>query len=227
MNQASRAGIDHLVVAAPSLAEGVAWCEATLGLTPGPGGAHALFGTHNRLLKIASKSFPDAYLEIIAIDPEAPPPARARWFGLDDPALQASLRERGPRLVHVVARSTMLDMHRWGLINVGLQPGDPVSAHRDTPEGRLAWQILVRDDGRLLCGGALPTLIQWQGRHPTAAMAASGLALQSLTLHGVPERARDVLRLRGVQVMADAGDGAPSLSATLATPRGEVTLESA
>ncbi len=221
--------VDHLVVAAASLAQGAAWCEATLGVAPGPGGRHALMGTHNRLAKIASAAFPDAYLEIIAIDPEAPPPARVRWFGLDDPALQASLIERGPRLVHVVARSTMLDMHRWGLINVGLQPGEPVSAHRDTPAGRLAWQILVRDDGRLLCGGALPTLIQWSGRHPVAAMPDSGLALKALTLRGVPERARDVLRLRGVQVLADAGDGAgaPALSATLATPRGEVTLESA
>ncbi|MBX3599045.1 MAG: VOC family protein [Rubrivivax sp.] len=216
--------VDHLVVAAATLAQGVAWCEATLGVVPGPGGRHALFGTHNRLAKMASEAYPDAYLEIIAVDPDAPPPGRVRWFGLDDPALQAKLQQHGPRLVHVVARSTMLDMHRWGLINVGLQPGDPVSAHRETPEGRLAWQILVRADGRLLCGGALPTLIQWQGRHPTAAMAASGLALQALTLRGVPERARDVLRLRGVQVLAD---GTPALSATLATPRGEIVLESA
>ncbi|MEY4341937.1 MAG: hypothetical protein RL541_1441, partial [Pseudomonadota bacterium] len=41
--------IDHLVVAASSLAQGVAWCEDQLGITPGPGGEHALFGTHNRL----------------------------------------------------------------------------------------------------------------------------------------------------------------------------------
>jgi hypothetical protein len=138
--------------------------------------------------------------------------------------LQASLREQGPRLVHVVARSTMLDMHRWGLINVGLQPGEPVSAFRETPQGRLVWQMLVRDDGSLLCGGALPTLIQWDSGHPAAAMPASGLALTALTLRGVPERARDVLRLRGVQVLPDGG---PALSATFTTPRGEITLESA
>ena len=39
------AQIDHLVVAARTLVEGVAWCEATLGVVPGPGGEHALFGT--------------------------------------------------------------------------------------------------------------------------------------------------------------------------------------
>jgi hypothetical protein len=211
--------VDHLVVAAPSLDAGVAWCEATLGVTPGPGGRHPLMGTHNRLLKIASTAFPDAYLEIIAVHPDAEAPARARWFGLDTLDLSG-----GPRLVHVVARSTMLDMHRWGLMNVGLQPGDPVAAHRDTPQGRLAWQILVRADGALPCGGALPTLIQWQGRHPAEAMPASGVVLQSLALHGVPERARDVLRLRGVVVAAGPG---PALSAVFMTPKGEVLLESA
>ncbi len=215
--------LDHLVVVAATLAQGVAWCEATLGVTPGPGGHHALMGTHNRLLKIATVAFPEAYLEIIAIDPEAPPPGRARWFGMDDALLQAGLQD-GPRLLHLVARSTMLDMHRWGLITLGLKPGDPVAASRDTPAGRLSWQILVREDGALDCGGALPTLIQWQGLHPAANMPESGVTLQSLTLHGVPERARQVLRLRGVQVLATPG---PALTATLLTPRGEVVLRSA
>jgi hypothetical protein len=209
--------VDHLVVAAPTLEAGAAWCEATLGVAPGPGGKHPLMGTHNRLLKIASAAFPDAYLEIIAIDPESPQPARRRWFGLD--ALDLS---GGPRLIHAVARSTMLDMHRWGLINIGLRPGDPVAASRETPQGTLAWQILVRDDGALECGGALPTLIQWQGRHPAQAMPDSGVVLQSLALAGVPERARDVLRLRGVVVGSAPG---PALSAVFATPQGEVLLE--
>ena len=39
--------IDHLVVAARNLDEGVAWCEATLGLTPNAGGEHEKYGTHN------------------------------------------------------------------------------------------------------------------------------------------------------------------------------------
>ena len=215
--------VDHLVVAAATLEQGVAWCEATLGITPGPGGRHALMGTHNRLFRIATDAFPSAYFEIVAIDPDAPPPGRARWFGLDDPALQARLAEQ-PRLVHMVARTAMLDMHRWGLITVGLQPGEPVRAARDTPQGRLEWQIMLRPDGSLLCGGALPTLIQWQGTHPTENMPDSGVTLRALMLRGVPERARTVLRLRGVAHEAPPG---PALRATLATPLGEVTLESA
>ena len=214
--------LDHLVVAAASLDQGVAWCEATLGVTPGPGGKHPLMGTHNRLMKISTSAYPDCFLEIIAIDPAAPPPGRVRWFGLDDTALQHELQV-APRLLHLVARSTMLDMHRWGLITVGLKPGEPVAASRETPDGLLQWEILVREDGQLNCGGALPTLMQWQGPHPAARLAESGLALKSLTLHGVPLRARDVLRLRAVQVLAEPG---PAISATLTTPLGDVTLRS-
>ena len=58
--------IDHLVIAASTLEQGVEWCEAHLGITPGTGGEHALFGTHNRLFKIATPTFPTAYFEIIA-----------------------------------------------------------------------------------------------------------------------------------------------------------------
>ena len=57
--------LDHLVVLAATLDQGVTWCESALGLTPGPGGRHPLFGTHNRLLKIATPVFEDAYLEIV------------------------------------------------------------------------------------------------------------------------------------------------------------------
>jgi hypothetical protein len=216
--------LDHLVVAAASLDQGTAWCEATLGVQPLSGGQHPLMGTHNRLLKVATVAFPDAYLEIIAVDPAAPPPQRARWFGLDDAALQADLAANGPRLIHVVARSTMLDMHRWGLITVGCKPGDPISASRETPAGLLSWQILVREDGALDVGGALPSLIQWQGVHPAMRMPDSGVTLHSLALCGVPARARDVLRLRGVSVQPE---GPPALVATLATPLGAVTLLSA
>jgi hypothetical protein len=218
----SHVEVDHLVVAAASLAQGVAWCEKTLGVTPGPGGEHALMGTHNRLLKITTAAFAQTYLEIVAINPDAPDPGvdrkHKRWFQLDDPAQQARIAQT-PRLVHLVARSTMLDMHRWGLITVGHKPGDPVNLSR----GELRWQMLVRDDGAWDCGGALPTLLQWQGPHPTDSMPDSGVTLKQLTLHGVPERARQVLRLRGVAVLADVG---PALRAVLATPVGEVVLES-
>ena len=75
--QAVKTQIDHLVVVAQTLELGVHWCEATVGITPGPGGEHAQYGTHNRLFKIATPANPLAYLEIIAINPEAKRPASA------------------------------------------------------------------------------------------------------------------------------------------------------
>lgn len=216
------AQIDHLVVVAETLEQGAAWCEATLGVAPGPGGRHALMGTHNRLLSIASAAFGSSYLEIIAIDPSAPPPGRPRWFGMDRPELRAAVRE-SPRLVHAVARTTTIETLRGGWVNFGLDPGRLIAAHRDTAQGRLSWRITVRDDGETECGGALPTLIEWQGAHPCGHMAASPVSLAGLALRGVPAQACDRLRLQGVEF--DASDG-PALRATLNTPLGRRVLES-
>ncbi len=210
--------VDHLVVAAATLEAGARWCEATLGIVPGPGGKHPVMGTHNRLFSIASAAFPRTYFEIIAIDPAAPPPTRARWFGLDTLDL-----DDGPRLVHFVARAAALDARCEALRAAGLETGPAIAASRDTPQGQLAWRIAVRDDGSLLAGGALPTLIEWGPRHPTEAMPDSGVTLQSLALRGLPAAAAGVLQLRGVELIPGAG---PALTATLDTPRGTIRITS-
>ena len=213
--------LDHLVVLAASLDEGAAWCEAKLGLPPGPGGQHPLMCTHNRLLPIASEAFPLAYLEIIAIDPAAAPPGRARWFNMDNTELQAVVKRSGPRLHHAVLRSPNLEMMRWGLVNRGLNPGAMLAAERDTPHGRLSWRIVVRDDGRIESDGALPTLIAWNGPHPSAHMAPSAVQLKTLRARELPAAARDVLRWRGPEFFPAP---APLLEAVFHTPRGDITL---
>jgi len=213
------ARLDHLVVAAKSLDEGVRWCEATLGITPGLGGQHPLMGTHNRLFSLADEAFPQAFFEIIAIDPSAAPPGRARWFGLDGLDL-----EEGPRLLHVVARCDALAALSDRLSAAGQDIGPALAASRETPAGRLEWQISVRDDGRLLAHGALPTLIDWGcTRHPTLSMPASGVALHKLTLRGLAPAVARALGLPGVEMREGPG---PAITATLGTPRGRVTLSS-
>ena len=170
--------IDHLVVAARTLDEGVAWCEATLGVVPGRGGEHALFGTHNRLLRLSCAQAPRAYLEIIAVNPQATPTRPAplkRWFDLDDPALRARLAQHGPQLVHWVASVPDIAAATRQLTALGIQRGPAIAASRPTPSGLLQWRISVRDDGQRLFGGALPTLIQWGDTHPADAMPTSGL----------------------------------------------------
>ncbi len=219
------ARIDHLAVVADSLEQGARWCEDTFGVAPVAGGKHPLMGTHNRLLAISGERFPATYLEIIAIDPDAPAPPRPRWFAMDDAALRAAVREQ-PRLVHAIARTPMIEMLRWGLINCGIDPGVPIAMYRDTPTARLSWRITVRDDGRTACGGALPTLIQRDAsEHPCDRLPAAGVALRELVLRGVPAQALDVLKLPAVQAVAPPDGAAAPLSATFDTPRGRVVLD--
>lgn len=187
--------LDHLVVGAATLDEGVAWCERVLGLPPQPGGRHVLMGTHNRLLNIGSANHPRSYLEIIAIDPDAPPPGRPRWFDLDQPALRERLAQ-GPGLIHWVARVPSLDAALACWRSEGVDAGEATEASR----GGLRWRIALRADGRRLRREALPVLIEWGEAHPT-----------------------DTLPEQGVQLLGfEARDG---LRARLATPRGDIDLE--
>ena len=214
------ARIDHLVIGARSLHEGVAWCERTLGVTPGPGGSHALFGTHNRLLRLASATHPQAYLEIIAIDPDAQPSRQAplrRWFDLDDCTIRRQLAEEGPQLLHWVASVTDIDAACAAWRALGIERGPVVDASRPTPKGLLRWRITVRDDGQRLFGGALPTLIQWGETHPSDTMPPPALPLDALSLrHPQADRLGDALACIGLDGVS-VDPGPPTLHAHLRT----------
>jgi hypothetical protein len=226
MSTVPRAEVDHLVVLATTLAEGVAWCEATLGVTPGPGGQHALMGTHNRLFSIASTRFPAAYFEIIAIDPGATPPARQRWFDMDDATLRERVQRHGPQLAHFVARVPDAVAAVAALRAQGIERGKVLQAERATPQGLLQWQITVRDDGQRLYDGTLPTLIQWGAVHPVHSMPASGITLEQLTVqHPQAEVLADAYRAIGLDTVT-VQPGPAQLQARLQTPRGLVLLAS-
>ncbi len=228
--------IDHLVVVAQSLDQGVAWCEATLGITPGPGGEHKLFGTHNHLFKIATPTHPYAYFEIIAINPGAAyahSVSSKRWFDMDDAALQAAVA-KGPRLVHFVANTPDVQAARSALSALHIERGPALEASRHSRKGLLQWQITVREDGQRLFNGTLPTLIQW-GKpgeadplrlHPRNSLPRSGVSLQSLTVtHPDAATLKAAYAAIGLQGIA-MEEGPANLTATLRTPKGVVTLES-
>lgn len=220
---------DHLVIAATTLEEGVAWCEATLGVTPGPGGEHALFGTHNRLLKLDCDGAPNAYLEIIAINPAATPQRGApcrRWFDLDDHALRSTLTTQGPQLVHWVASVPSLSLALAACRAQGIERGEALNASRPTPNGLLEWQISVREDGQRLFDGCMPTLIQWGETHPAASMPACGLRLSRLRLaHPQTEKLQGVLNAIGLSGIT-VQNGQAAIHAEFDTPRGPVSLQS-
>jgi Glyoxalase-like domain len=240
--------IDHIVVVSQTLEQGVAWCEATLGITPQPGGDHPQFGTHNRIFKIATPNFPLAYFEIIAIKKiavkalntlaiakiEGKNEAKSsRWFDMDDAALQAAVAKE-PRLVHFVANTDDIQAGRTALKAIGIDRGAAVEASRPTRKGRLEWKITVRDDGQRLFNGALPSLIQWGKAnaeeplrlHPRNTLPRSGVSLQSVDVSSpTPEKlqaAYDAIGLAGVTL----SEGDVNLRVTLKTPKGLVTLQS-
>jgi hypothetical protein len=228
--------IDHLVVAAHTLEQGVQWCEATLGITPEAGGEHSQFGTHNKLFKIATPAHPLAYFEIIALNPGAKGPANPnakRWFDLDSPDLRAAVAQE-PRLVHLVAGTDELQAARIALKNIGIDRGPAMPASRHSRKGVLHWQITVREDGYRLFEGCLPTLIQWGKAddaeplrlHPRNSLPRSRVSLDSIAVSHPSaaklQAAYSAIGLDGIPI----AEGAANLSATLKTPKGLVTLNS-
>lgn len=156
--------LDHLAVVAGQLDAGVAEVERLLGVTMAGGGKHPLMGTHNRLLGLG-----DVYLEVIAIDRDAPAPTHPRWFDMD--------RFSGPpRLTNWIAGCDDLGAE------VALRPvgiGHPLALQR----GDYRWQMAVPEDGRLPFDGAFPALIQWDGAaHPARALPDLGLRLARLEI---------------------------------------------
>ena len=162
--------LDHLVVAARTLDEGAAWVRERLGADCVPGGKHAKMGTHNRLLSLG----PESYLEVIAIDPDAPRPARRRWFELDTEAMQARLAHE-PALVHWMERTADLEAE--------LRSYQAKVYIESFTRNGLHWHLALTPDGTFPGGGTLPTLIQWDGAHPCERLPDLGIRLQSLT-HG-------------------------------------------
>jgi hypothetical protein len=234
-NARMRSTVDHLVVLAATLEDGIRWCEALLGVTPQAGGEHPLMGTHNCVINISSFAFPDCYLEIMALNPGVPTQRAAglkRWFDMDDVQLQLQVAQHGPQLVHFVVRCPDVQAAVDEMTALGLDCGTLVDATRQTPEGLLQWRLTVRDDGQRQMGGAVPALIQWgaadeiEPRHPTQSMPYSDLQLQGLqlnhTLSVLVETACESIGLNGMQVQS----GLPGICATLQTPRGLVRLSS-
>jgi hypothetical protein len=199
---------DHIAVSAMTLEEGVAAVEQALGLPLAGGGQHPHMSTHNRLMGVG-----DVFLEVIAIDPNAPKPDWPRWFDLDN-------FTGPPRLTNWVACTTDLTAA------VAAAPqgiGVPVALSR----GNYRWQMAVPADGKLPFDGAYPALIQWDPpHHPTQALPEQHIRLTRLEIaHPEAEALRAAVsgltdgRIHIIQGPAKA------MRATFDTPHGTRTLE--
>ena len=210
--------LDHLVIAASSLETGVSYVEEMLGVRVPEGGKHPLMGTHNCLMQIGG----GAFLELIAIDPDAPVPSRPRWFNLDDVRVQARIAER-PRLHTWVVRTDNIS----DAVNASpVSPGQIEEGRR----GDRVWNITIPADGSMPEDGLFPTLIEWPDfSGPASGMADQGCLLEALKVfHRDPERLTAALTEFGAEQLVEIGqsyeNNPPGLVAVIESPKGKVVL---
>jgi hypothetical protein len=206
---------DHLVVGCATLAQGIDHLTRLTGATAVAGGKHALMGTHNALLKLG----PALYLELLAIDPDAPPPKRPRFFDLEKASMRDALAA-SPQLIGWAARTDDLDD---ALLRATIAPGVATRMTR----GDLAWRLTIPEDGVRPEGGVLPALIEWPpGVHPADRLPESGVALIELAAsHPAPATIREALAAWKLgEAMRVSYAAALRLAAMLRTPRGLVAL---
>ncbi len=209
--------LDHIVVGAETLEQGVDYLEEQLGVTVPAGGEHPLMGTHNRLMKLGN----DVFLEVIAVAPGLRAPERPRWYGLDDPLVRQQLAKQ-PRLLTWVVNTPIAEAQAKTAFCFGRVA--PVS------RGDLSWLFGLPDDGRLLASGMVPYLIQWPaGVHPAERMADLDCRLEKLELyHPNPGWLSAVLEAVGAAKFAEvkplAPNASPYLSAHVTTPTGTKVL---
>lgn len=161
-NHMLQSRIDHIVITAPSLSAGAELVERTLGVTPEPGGKHRWMGTHNLLLRIGEAM----YLEVIALDPDAPPPKGPRWFELD-----GTIARTTAGLTTWVAATNDIE-------SAVLASNLSVGAIESMDRGEFNWLITIPSGGTLPLNGIAPTLIQWLSEpHPADKLHDVGCSL--------------------------------------------------
>lgn len=206
--------IDHLVIGAETLQQGVDYVHAELGVDIPFGGVHPKMGTHNHLMQLGETLF----MEVIAINPDIPPPARPRWFGLDDSHIRRRLAIKPGLLAWVVNTPDIKSLISQSRFCFG--QAELIS------RGELSWLFGLPDDGRLLAGGMLPYLMQWHSlKHPAGSMPDMGCRLEALSLyHSRTEWLSTQLASIGIDnqisIQPIPDDTPPYMVATIKTPLG-------
>jgi len=189
----SDAALDHFTIGAATLDDGVRYLRDKLAIEIPPGSKHDMMSTHNRVLKAGDGHF----LELIAIDPDAPQIAYPRWFALDDAAQRARISARPRPLTWIVRTSDVRAIAARSPVDLG-----PV---KHFVRGERYWDLTVRPDGTLPGGGLIPSFIQWsEGPHPSQNMKELGPRLEKIVLrHQNPAWLKEILDKLGVAHLAE------------------------
>ena len=200
---------DHMTVIAPTLDEGIEHVRACLEINLINGATHSDMGTHNKRVKLGA----DCYLEVIAINPDAPSPNGPRWFGLDQAEVVRSDWSNGSRLKGWVARTNDIDTV---LMSHGHFLGSKKWLEND-------FYFSVLPDGALPMGGVLPCVIDVGDQPPTAtSLEDQGVRLREFVLeHPSPSKIIALYNEMGITKPPKIREGEHlSYSALLDTPSG-------
>jgi hypothetical protein len=212
--------IDHLVIGAESLAQGVDYVRNCLGVSMPYGGVHEKMGTHNHLMQLGH----DIFLEILAINDELEPPARPRWYSLDDAFVRQQIERQPALLTWVVNTRDITRLIEQATFALG--KAEPVR------RGHLSWHFGLPEDGRLIAGGMLPYAIEWHtDTHPSGGMADLDCRFQRLEIyHPYPRWLASALASIGasdlVTIKALSKNRTPYMIAYIDTPAGLKQLHS-
>ncbi len=202
--------VDHLVYAAPDLADGIATVERLFGCPVVPGGRHEDWGTRNALVSLGDT----CYLEIIGPDLQPSIDGDPVLFGID------ALEE--PRLVTWAAKSSDLEAGIERTSSAGVDLGAVSPGSRALPNGAvLSWRLT--DPFARRADGVVPFLIDWgESRHP-ASMLPRGCELVDLKITH-PDVPLVDAALDAIGVPLDVIAGEAGITATIRTPNGIVEL---
>ena len=164
--------LDHFVIGAVNLPAGVDYVNRLLGVTMPYGGEHEKMGTHNHLMKLGDALF----LEVIAVNPDAPELNRKRWYGLDNPEVIKRITREPGLLTWVINTADIHSLLACNAYNFGM----PALISRD----HLSWYFGLPDDGDVFESGTLPYIMQWNSSdHPAVNMAHLNCKFRSLDLY--------------------------------------------
>ena len=205
--------VDHLLLGARDLDQGIEWVEQQTGVKAAFGGVHPGVGTRNALLSLGS----NRYLEIIAPDPDQ----SSYNFQIDVRRLTA------PRLITWAALAEDIEATAAMARKVGYEVFGPRAGSRATPSGVvLRWKSLGMIT-KTVSGGIEPApfFIQWDAdaTHPSRT-APAGCRLETLEFqHPDPTALAATLKALGIDAGVRPGREA-RITATFQTQKGRIEL---
>ena len=206
--------LDHVLLGCDDLDRGIDYVEQHTGIRAAFGGVHPGRGTRNALLSLGERH----YLEVIAPDPKQD---RIEQFAQKQVAQLKQLSS--PRLIGWAAHPGDLEKFSAHLREAGVAFDGPRPGSRQRPDGKLLqWKTLnLKDDKE----GLLPFFIEWSvdSLHPSAD-APKGCKIKHFgAVNPNSTELGKILTQLLLDLPVSVGDK-PALQATIAGPKGELTL---